>query len=139
VRQRSFLILLLFLIASGWGCDNRRPVCIKDACIRAEVARSPQQKAEGLMFRKKLSKDEGMLFVFDQDGIYPFWMKNMNFSLDILWVNQEGQIVEIRKNVPACSLDCEDLIPQKKARYVLEVCAGFTDAHGIEVGERLRF
>ena len=91
------------------------------------------------MFRKTLAEHDGMLFIFQDEDSYSFWMKNMNFPLDIIWVDKDKKIVDIKKNVPACLGPCQPLSPSAKARYVIEVSAGFTDRHSVSIGQEVRF
>ena len=114
-------------------------VCIKDICIQAEVVSVFAEREKGLMFRESLAVDKGMLFIFEEEGLYSFWMKNMRFPLDIIWLGLNKKIVEIEENVPPCSESCEILSPENKAKYVLEVNAGFTRRNKIKVGEVVRF
>jgi uncharacterized membrane protein (UPF0127 family) len=95
--------------------------------IKVEIADQPDERRRGLMNRESLLEDNGMLFIFDDDGIYSFWMKNVKFSIDIIWINSEGTVVHIEKNVPTCEIICPSYTSQEKARYVLEVESGYTD------------
>jgi len=92
------------------------------------------------MFRDSLGQYEGMLFVFDEDSQCSMWMKNTLIPLDILWVDRGKKIVHIEKNVPPCrSSPCPVYRSSAYVRYVLEVNAGFTDNHRINVGDTLDF
>ncbi len=108
--------------------------------ITAEIAVTDEERQQGLMYREKINEDEGMLFVFKEEGIYSFWMKNMNIPLDILWLSKEKRIVHIESNVPPCSqepcLSYESLIP---ALYVLELKAGFVEKNEIKMYDCLDF
>ena len=114
-------------------------VCIKDACIQAEVVSAFEAREKGLMFRESLAVDKGMLFIFEEEGLYGFWMKNMRFPLDIIWLDLNKKIVDIKENALPCSESCEIFSPENKAKYVLEVNAGFTKRNKIKVGEVVRF
>ena len=91
------------------------------------------------MFREHLDKESALLFVFKEGGFYGFWMKNMRFPLDIIWISGDNKIVDIKTNVPPCASSCESLIPAAKARYVLEVNSGYVNKHNIKIGERIYF
>ncbi len=99
-----------------------------------EVAKTSSELSRGLSFREYLPENQGMLFVFDKDGYYSFWMKDMKFNLDIIWINSNGIVVHIEKNLPPCSLTCPSYQSQILARYVLEVNASLTDLIPIEDG-----
>ena len=105
--------------------------------IFMEIAKSEQEIAEGLMYRKSLPANGGMLFVFDREKVQSFWMKNTFLSLDIIFLNEDKEIVKIHKN--AESLSEEPISSDVKAQYVVEVLAGFTDAYEIHVGDRVSF
>jgi len=101
-----------------------------------EVAHTSALREQGLSGRENLSQGGGMLFVFDKTGAYGFWMKDMRFSLDIIWFNTDKKIVYIEKNL---SPDTYPTIftPSTSAQYVLEVPAGFVDNSNISVGDFL--
>jgi len=91
------------------------------------------------MFKKSLPEDEGMLFVFDEEGYHGFWMMNMSFPIDIIWINNEKKVVDIVKNAQPCKFSCPSYKPKEKAMYVLEVNANFTEEHGIRIGSYIEF
>ena len=106
-------------------------VKLDDTTLNVQVAQTDSQRARGLMFQKQLSYDKGMIFVFNAEQIVPIWMPNMQFALDIIWFDSAGNIVHIEKNVPPCQSPLETAACKvqnggaKKAKYVLEVTAGF--------------
>jgi len=112
---------------------------IGDKVITAEVADTDSLRQRGLSYRENLEADSGVLFIFDTPQIPFFWMKDMNFPLDIIWVN-EDTIIDIDKNVPFPEKDTPlnqlpKYSPKEKVNYVLEVNAGFTDKYSIEMGD----
>jgi uncharacterized protein len=113
-------------------------VCHLDNCVSVEVVSKQGDMERGLMYRTGLDQNKGMLFVFTNDDIYKFWMKNMHFNLDILWIRLDGRIVFIGQNIPACtSGPCPVYTPDQKARYVLELNSGYTTSHQWKVGDKL--
>ncbi len=101
--------------------------------------RTDEERARGLMFRPELAEGRGMFFVFDQEDIYPFWMKNMSFAIDMLWLDKEQRVVFIRPNVPPCRAEeCPVYTPAVKALCVLEIPAGAAARSGIRVGDSAR-
>ena len=111
-------------------------VCFEKNCFQVELATTEAVRDQGLMYRKELNKDKGMLFVFDKEGIYPFWMKNTLIPLDMIWINNSGKVVFMAQNVQPCkSLICPSIIPSGSAKYVLEVNAGVCIETGIKVGD----
>ncbi len=91
------------------------------------------------MYRKSLPQDKGMLFVFEKEKIHPFWMKNMRFPLDIIWLDANKKIVDIYQNAQPCKETCDSIIPKSAATFVLEVNAGFVEKNKIKVGDRFEF
>ena len=79
-----------------------------------------------------------MLFVFPADGRHSFWMKDMLFSIDMLWLDANGRVVHVEKGVSPATFP-QTFTPSSPSRYVLEVPSGFCDAHGIEVGDMAIF
>ena len=71
-------------------------------CFQVELARTESERDQGLMYRKELDKNKGMLFIFDKEGIYPFWMKNTLIPLDMIWIDSNNKIVFIAQNVQPC-------------------------------------
>lgn len=137
--MRRIFILLLFIFLAGCANRNIKMVCIKNVCIQAQIADSRQEQERGLMFRKSLADNQGMLFIFDKEAKYGFWTKNMQFPLDIIWISQDKRIVDIKTNVLPCQEPCEILMPNAYARYVLEVNAGFVERNQIKIGEKVNF
>jgi len=108
--------------------------------VIAELALTPEQQARGLMFREKLGDHEGMLFLFGEEGVHSFWMKNMLISIDILWLDREGRIVHIVAHARPCRSDpCPSYTPVLPSRFVLEVKAGKSKELGLRPGDRLEF
>lgn len=102
------------------------------------VADTDVKRQQGLSGLESLKKNSGMLFVFDKPGKYGFWMKDMNFPIDIIWIDANHTIVHIERNVSP------DTFPQlfassKNALYVLEVAAGFADTHNMEIADQVTF
>jgi len=108
--------------------------------IHAELAVTDQERQMGLMFREGINPDQGMLFVFEKEGIHSFWMKNMKFSIDIIWLDKDKRIVHIEKNVPPCeSGDCPSYEPPVHAKYVLEIKQGYSEEYELELYDRIEF
>ncbi|MCX6751552.1 MAG: DUF192 domain-containing protein, partial [Candidatus Nomurabacteria bacterium] len=94
----------------------------------------PEAQEKGLSGRKSLNEDQGMLFVFYKSEIYPFWMKDMNFAIDIIWIDEDFRVVFIKKNASTQSYP-ETFTPNQNARYVLEGSAGFSEKNNLKVGD----
>ena len=115
-----------------------KKVVIGNITIEAEVADTAPKKIKGLMFRESLAEENGMLFLFDDDGYHAIWMMNMSFPIDIVWINSDYKIVDIVKDAQPCKIFCPSYKPKEKARYVIEVNAGFTDKHSIKIGDKVK-
>ncbi len=104
------------------------------ATVHVILAQTPADQERGLSGRDSLAADEGMLFVFPKDGTYSFWMKNMKFSIDIIWLSVEGRVVDIAANLSPGTYP-RSFAPQRPSRFVLEVPAGFVEAHRVQIGD----
>ncbi len=104
--------------------------------ITFEVVTTQADQERGLGGRASIPDNYGMLFVFPQDGVYGFWMKDMLTSIDMVWLSKEGTIVSIDKSVPADSYPAV-YYPAHPIRYVLETRAGFADKKGWEIGTKI--
>jgi uncharacterized membrane protein (UPF0127 family) len=103
--------------------------------IDVELATDEAERQMGLMYRDKLAEHQGMLFVFDDETIRSFWMKNTVLALDMIFVNGKNEIVTIHKSTSPYSE--ASYSSTKPAKYVVEVNAGFTDKYKISVGDRI--
>jgi len=112
------------------------PLYIKDTEILVEVAKSPEERAKGLMNRKHLGKDEGMLFIFEMEDYHGFWMKNTLIPLSIAFIDKERKIVSVAAMKP---LTLESHDPPRPILYALEMNKGWFAAHGIKAGDIVRF
>ena len=105
------------------------------AGIDIELAQDESQRQLGLMYRDTLAENQGMLFLFDNEEVRAFWMKNTILSLDMIFVNARNEIVTIHKYTTPYAE--ETYVSTKPAKYVLEVGAGYTDKRKISVGDRI--
>ncbi len=133
------LLLLLFLA----GCIEQgerkiEKACFKDTCYALELAETQAQREKGLSKRNSLEEGRGMLFIYSDEGIRPFWMKEMLIPLDIVWMDGNGTVVFISKNNEPCGQEyCPLIYPNKKARYVLEINGGEADRIGLSLGNKM--
>jgi len=110
------------------------------ARYRVELARTPEEQAQGLMFREALPPNAGMLFLFPAPDIHKFWMKNTMIPLDIIWMDSAGKVVFVSANTPQCRADpCPTFGPEQPASNVLEIAGGMAKTEKIEVGGVIRF
>lgn len=106
--------------------------------IHAEIANTQAQHEQGLSGRTTLSSDYGMLFVFPKEGSYGFWMKDMNFSLDIIWIDVDKKVLSVSENISPDSYP-NLFFPPSVVSYVLELNAGSARKFGISEGSILTF
>ena len=102
--------------------------------INAEIAKTSEQRAQGLMFRTELPDGEGMLFVFERDDFQSFWMKDTLIPLSIAFILSDGRIVEIRDMEPG---NLNPVVSSRSVRYALEVPQGWFSRVDITVGDRI--
>lgn len=111
---------------------------VGNVTIKVDVADTIGKQRQGLSGREKLPVDQGMYFPMGKAAQHSFWMKDMNFPLDIIWIRQ-GRIVDISENIPYPVGDQQPVTarPQTPADAVLEVNADFTEKYGIKIGNKV--
>lgn len=114
-------------------------VTVGPAVFQVELAKTPEERAHGLMFRRELPRDRGMLFV-QTPGPALFWMKNTYIPLDLLYFDANGWLLQIAADVPPCATPDCPVYPSDTAtvQYILEINAGEAARRGIKLGDRLR-
>jgi uncharacterized membrane protein (UPF0127 family) len=105
------------------------------ATVRAEVATSPRETERGLMYRRSMAEDHGMLFDLRTRSDHEFWMHNTCIPLDLMFVDADGLIVGIVESAP--TLDDTPRSVKCPSRYVLEVNAGWSRRHGVKAGQQM--
>ncbi len=141
----TVIIVGALLIAEGPNRSTGSTEPVKEAQvdvngkkIQVEIADTPDKRSLGLSLRDSMPRDRGMLFVFDEEGVYAFWMKNMEFNLDIIWINSTGTVVHVEKDLKPCLEICPSYESVKPALYVLEVNSGVSDELGIVEGTSIK-
>jgi uncharacterized membrane protein (UPF0127 family) len=125
-------------VASNSTATNQ--IMIAGVNLTVEIAKTLTAQEEGLSDRSSLPIDHGMLFDFDHQDYWTFWMIDMKFPLDIIWFNSAHQVVYFVQNLPPCTPDnCPTYTPDATAMYVLEVNAGFVATHHITLGTAFTF
>ena len=107
------------------------------ATLDIEFANTEYETQTGLMYRRAMQINRGMLFIFENEIRRSFYMKNTEFALDIIFLNSDHEIVSIQKN--AKPFDKSSLPSDAPAKYVLEINAGLSDQWGLEVGDLIEF
>ena len=136
MKKIFFLLIAFFSILAG---ENRFvPIFIQDKPFLAEIADTPEKQSKGLMFRHKIKDDYGMLFIFAEEDYRSFWMKNTLIALDIIYLNQEQQIVDMFLAVPPCCGDpCPSYTSKFPAQYVLEINGGLAKKLKLKIGDKI--
>jgi hypothetical protein len=104
--------------------------------LEVQIADTEPRRVRGLMFQNQLPYNQGMIFVFDKAGVHSLWMLNMQFPLDMIWFDKDGNIIHIEKDIPPCktaleTMTCQSITPNGDALYILEVTSGFVDKFNI--------
>lgn len=137
---RSELIvaaLLLILSIGGLVFSTRTegPTVVVDGnTFKVQVSDDISERRLGLSGQDALANDEGMIFIFDESDMHGFWMKDMKFSIDIIWIDENLRVVHIEEGVSPSTYP-ESFVPSVDARYVLEVYTGQAAAQGIGLGD----
>jgi hypothetical protein len=156
-KIKYFLIIILFFLlglilinqpSRNLNLENMKYVKIAGQNIKVDLALTKEARTQGLSGRKNLKEGEGMLFIFERSGNYPFWMKDMFFPIDIIWLApseggdySKAKVIYIKKDA------CPELYPEiygpqeggPEARFILEVVSGFSDKNNLKVGDEALF
>jgi len=109
--------------------------------IFVDIALTDKQKQDGLSIKNFMNENEGMLFYLEEPRKASFWMKNMHFPIDIIWLDENFSIVHIEAELPPCTMAfyCPSYKPLKESLYVLETIAGFANKHHLKIGDQMDF
>lgn len=136
------LIFVVFILVSFSSCISAdHQVSINGHFFTVELADNNYSREQGLMYRKSMDKDAGMLFIFPSQQPRSFWMKNTLIALDILYIDSQLKLVSMQTNVPPCrntSSRCPSYPSYKPAKYVLEINAGRAKELEIKVGDKMQ-
>ena len=146
--KRSYLFIFLAFLFLGIffafltkdGADytdsGQLTFSIGTTTLLTEVVKTPEDRNQGLSGRTSLEPQTGMLFIFEEPGIYPFWMKDMNFPIDMIWIDEQWRIVDISHNISPETYP-QTFSSSLPIRYVLEVNAGFSRKNNLLSGMTL--
>lgn len=132
----AVLVLILSVLAFSFLTDRR--VELNNRSINVLVADSSEERAQGLSGRKRLAENQGMLFAYTDSGVYCLWMKDMNFAIDMIWLDTDKRVIDIKENAQPESYP-ESFCPSSDAQYILEVPAGSVQKWGVQRGQTARF
>lgn len=141
MRNKLLIFVFLGLLVAGFVYQKTEKTPVPRAFLGGEalvleIADTDALHTRGLSGHKPLAENEGMLFVFPKDGLYGFWMKDMLFPLDILWLDSEYRIIDVREGATPESYP-QIFTPSTPARYVLELSSGFFSKHKLKNGNIL--
>ena len=135
IKKNIVLYLIFFL---GISCTISKLPKVKVEINKKEysfeIAATEEARKKGLMHKKKLNKNSGMLFVYPNKSYLSFYMKNTFIPLDIAFIDEQFRIVDIQQMEP---LDETSIVSKKKAQFALEVNKGFFERVGLKVGDKL--
>lgn len=106
--------------------------------LKVTLAQTPAERSRGLSGRETLGDNEGMLFIYEEPSQEGFWMKDMNFPIDIIWVDPEMRVIGFEKSVSPDTFP-EIFYSPGEVQYVLETSAGFVERSNLKVGDLLKF
>ena len=136
IKELLFILFLLWIPIAHSQSLLKIPLYFHHKEIWVEVARTPEERNHGLMARKHLGKDEGMLFIFEREDYHGFWMKDTLIPLSIAFIDKEGRIVWMTDMKPQ-TLDSH--VPPRPILYALEMNKGWFSSCGIKSGDFVRF
>ncbi|MFZ2523353.1 MAG: DUF192 domain-containing protein, partial [Minisyncoccia bacterium] len=131
-------VVFLGLIFAFWGKSYPNNVLLNGSVIQVEIADDAVVMAKGLSGHKPLGSSEGMLFIFGSPGDHGFWMKDMTFSIDIIWFDKNKKIIHIEKSLSPETYP-KTYSSKSDSLYVLELMAGTSDKLGLKIGDSFSF
>lgn len=137
-----FFVITVALFAvftrSFYHQTNPDELKINDQVLKIEIADEETERIKGLSGRDTLAENSGLLFVFEKEAYYSIWMKEMNFPIDIAWLDKNKKIVHLESNVSPDTYP-KTFVSKEPALYVLEVSAGFFTKNNIKAGDQAEF
>lgn len=126
---------------SGSNGHQQVNVTVNGLVLVTDISVTNEQRTKGLSEKDDLAENEAMLFVFGNEAKHTFWMKDMKFPIDIIWLDSNGKIVHMEENLMPCPLVliCPSYTPNADSQYVLETMAGFAQRHDISLGTNVKF
>ncbi len=138
--QIIFVILAVMvgLVVLSNNMGDIKSVILGGKTFSVEIAKTDMERERGLSLHVPLSDSQGMLFIFPTEGLYGFWMKDMLFPIDIVWIDSNLKIVHIEKDLSPETYP-KIFSPGAESLYVLEIPAGQSDILNIKTGDRVKF
>ena len=147
-----FIVIMFVLVAffkqpvvslvSNYDANTSKLLLPNGKVIVTEIADTFEKRSKGLSGRDNLANDSAMVFVFNTENYYSFWMPDMNFPIDIVWLDSEYKVVDVAKNVePMPELEQKNLpmyVNKEPAMYAVEFNAGFFDLNNLALGQKIK-
>jgi uncharacterized membrane protein (UPF0127 family) len=137
VLQAAIIIVVTGLLLTWWR-DDTIPIQIGTVTIQAEVAHTEAERTVGLSGRAHIADNHGMLFVFENDGRWRIWMRQMKVPIDIIWLDADKKVVAVEHAVSPATYP-NQFAPSADARFVLELASGAAAKAHIEPGVKAQF
>lgn len=156
MRSRALLVLFTLVLAGGLASQiissnentleqrplegNQTEIYFGDHRFNVEIADTPEERAEGLMYREELGENQGMLFVYEEEADRSFWMKNTLIPLDIIFLDSNLEVINIEKADPepnTSDSNLERYMSDRPAQYVLELNQNRSEEIGLEEGNEM--
>ncbi|MDX9702694.1 MAG: DUF192 domain-containing protein [Candidatus Auribacterota bacterium] len=140
VQIKKIFVLFFFWCIIFNGCKrqidgvNLYPVTINEKTVYVEIADTPEKRQLGLMYRQSLPENQGMLFIFENEQVLSFWMKNTRIALSLAYISKDGTITEIISMEP---YDQRSYKSKHVVQYALEMNRGWFEINGISVGDKI--
>jgi uncharacterized membrane protein (UPF0127 family) len=133
-----FVVVAVTLVGYLTTVNYESRVVVKGKTYNIDVSDTAYTKTKGLSGRKYLSQNQGMIFLFENEDKHSFWMKDMNFSIDIIWIDKNFVVNHIEKAVSPQTYP-KVFAPETPSLYVLELASGQADLIGLKVGDTVEF
>jgi uncharacterized membrane protein (UPF0127 family) len=133
-----FVVVAITLIGYLTTQNYKSKVIVNGKAFIVDVSDTAYTKTKGLSGRDPLKTNEGMIFLFEKPEKEGFWMKDMKFSIDIIWIDENMSVIHIEKSLSPDTYP-KVYYPESPAKYVLEVSSGQADALGLKLGDKIEF
>jgi uncharacterized membrane protein (UPF0127 family) len=132
------MVKLLLLNQTNYTNYSTMKIKINNTIINTEIADTNSKQILGLSGRKNLNQNSGMIFIYNKPDYYGIWMKDMNFPIDIIWINENKKIIDITKNVSPKTYP-QVFKSTSQSKYIIEVNANFSTSNNIKTGDSVDF
>jgi len=133
----GFFLIQNYISQNSIEAGSIKYIKIAGQNIKVDLALTSKLQEQGLSGRSSLNENEGMLFVFEKPARNFFWMKDMNFAIDMIWISEDLHVVYIKKDAKPESFP-EVFGPNENTKYVLEVVSGFGDKNNLKEGDSVQ-